>query len=230
MSSEFHGFLSVHKAVGESSYDVIRKIKKVIPEKKIGHAGTLDPFAEGLLIIAIGRNYTKQISTFQELPKRYQFTISLGTTTDTLDRTGNVTERKNIPLLDDKEIKTLLKSFIGQQEQLPPAYSAKKINGKPAYKLARAGKEVELKPTTITIHELKLISIEQNKEKTDVTLNSLVSKGTYIRTLSADIAKKLNTVGHTKELIRSHIGDFSTSNALLSEHITAEDIKLNLKK
>ena len=107
MTPEFHGFLCIHKQIGESSYDVIRSIKKCIPEKKIGHAGTLDPFAEGLLIIAIGRGYTKQISTFQNMPKRYQFCVQLGTETDTLDSTGKITKTAEIPNLDESEIKNI---------------------------------------------------------------------------------------------------------------------------
>ena len=230
MLTKFHGFLCVHKHIGESSYDVIRKIKKAIPEKKIGHAGTLDPFAEGLLIIAIGRHYTKQISTFQDMPKRYQFTLSLGTSTDSLDSTGTVIERQAIPSLSEEQIKDVLSSFIGSQEQMPPAFSAKKINGKPAYKLAREGKEVSLKPSHITIHELNLISASITNEFAEISCDSLVSKGTYIRSLSADIAKKLNTVGHTNALIRTHIGEYETKQALSSSDITQENILKVLKK
>lgn len=224
----FHGFLCVNKQIGESSYDVIRTIKKCIPEKKIGHAGTLDPFAEGLLIIAIGKKFTKQLSLFQTMPKRYQFSISLGTTTDTLDSTGHILEHKQVPPFTRHKVEEVLSCFIGEQEQMPPAYSAKKINGKPAYKLARAGKEVTLKPATITIHELTLIQANFNDEKSELLLDSLVSKGTYIRSLSMDIATELNTVGHTKTLIRTHIGEYSSSQALSSNDITADSIKRKL--
>lgn len=127
MTNPFHGFLLIHKCVGESSYDVIRAIKRCIPEKKIGHAGTLDPFAEGLLIVAVGKPYTKQISTFQNMTKTYTFTISLGQKTDTLDSTGTVIETAEIPTITNTNITNVLNLFLGEQEQIPLNIQQKKL-------------------------------------------------------------------------------------------------------
>ncbi len=229
MTNPFHGFLLIHKCVGESSYDVIRAIKRCIPEKKIGHAGTLDPFAEGLLIVAVGKPYTKQISTFQNMTKTYTFTISLGQKTDTLDSTGTIIETAEIPTITNTNITNVLNLFLGEQEQIPPQYSAKKINGTPAYKLARQGKDIELKPQKIHISSLKLNDLSQTDKNCFINLTATVSKGTYIRTLSSDIADKLGTVGHTITLNRTSIGAFDTTEALVSSDISLDTIQSKIK-
>ncbi|RAP31583.1 tRNA pseudouridine(55) synthase TruB [Candidatus Marinamargulisbacteria bacterium SCGC AG-414-C22] len=228
MKEAYHGFLCVNKKKDMSSYDVIRRIKKNIPEKKIGHAGTLDPFAEGLLIIAIGRAYTKQISQFQQLNKRYSFCISLGTATDTQDLTGQIIDTADVPSLTENNILQVLDQFKGEQEQMPPQYSAKKVNGTAAYKLARAGKVADLKPINVCVEDLILNKIELVDAKTYLYLDAVVSKGTYIRTLSVDIAQALGTVGHTCELVRSQIGTYTLDTALDVDDLDGDRIKAGL--
>jgi len=214
----FEGILTINKPANITSYDVIRVIKKIIGKQKIGHAGTLDPFATGVLIVAIGKPFTKTLSTYQGMTKTYCFTIQLGQETTTLDPEGDTVLEKPIPenLTKDK-IQETLHSFIGQTEQIPPAFSAKKINGQRAYKLARQGKDIELKPNIITIHEIELLSydVKTNQIECRVTCD----KGTYIRSLSRDIAVKLNTVGYTKTLVREAIGTYTIDTAVTIDQL-----------
>ena len=149
-----YGFLAVNKAAGITSYDVIRKIKSIIGKEKIGHAGTLDPFATGVLIIAIGKKFTKQLSVAQKLPKTYRFEMVFGIETDTLDCDGQEMSKQAASNITLATLEESTKEFVGEIKQLPPKFSAKKVNGKRAYKLAREGKEVQLEPATVTIHEL----------------------------------------------------------------------------
>ena len=204
----FEGILIIDKPAGITSFDVIRKLKPFFKKSKIGHAGTLDPFATGVLIVAVGKKYTKTLSTYQNLNKTYRFVIQLGQTTSTLDPDSDISETMPVPKdLTEEKITTILNSFKGESEQLPPNFSAKKINGTRAYKLAREGKEVELKPAPITIESIKLIGF--SKEKSKIECEIVCSKGTYVRSLSRDIAKKCSTVGYTLNLQRKAIGNYS---------------------
>ena len=208
-----NGFLLINKSAGKTSYDIIRELKKIIPKNtKIGHSGTLDPFATGLLIIAIGRPFTKQLQTLTNLDKIYTAEVTLGKETDSYDIDGKevYTHPHPISISEDK-ITNTINSFKGTFEQMPPIFSAKKINGKSAYKLAREGIEVELKPSTITIYELQLNEI--NQEKNTINLSVHCSKGTYIRSLAYDIGKKLNVGGFLSKLNRTSIGNVSIENA-----------------
>lgn len=204
----FEGILIINKPEKMTSYDVIRKLKPHLTKTKIGHAGTLDPFATGVLIVAVGKKYTKTLSKYQDLNKTYRFVIQLGKTTSTLDPDSEISETQPVPTdLTEEKINTILTSFKGESEQLPPNFSAKKINGTRAYKLARAGKEVELKPAKITIESIKLIQFSKGKNQIECEI--VCSKGTYVRSLSRDIAKKCNTLGYTLNLQRNAIGSYT---------------------
>ena len=199
----------INKPTGWSSFDVVNKIKKALKIKKIGHSGTLDPFADGLLILVTGKK-TKEAGRFQNLPKTYVGTIALGQTTDTLDTEGEITERKPVPPLTSEKIAAVLSRFLGESLQTPPVYSALKLNGRRAYKLARENREVELAPRKIQIYALELLDFS----KAELTIRVHCSKGTYVRALARDIAKSLGTVGFLKSLTRTEIGPFSLEEAL----------------
>lgn len=217
------GFLLVDKQSGISSYDVIRRLKPLVPRgTKIGHAGTLDPFASGLLVLLIGK-YTKRSSEFLEKKKVYRFELELGYSTDTLDPTGNLVDKRPVPKIDKEIISNCIKKFIGEQFQTPPQFSAKKISGKPAYKYAREGKEVELKPKKITVYKINLIKLTERS----VVFEAEVSSGTYIRSLGSDIAESLGTIGTVTSLERVSIGDFSVDKAIKSnemDNLTISDL------
>ncbi len=199
----------INKPTGWSSFDVVNKIKKALKIKKIGHSGTLDPFADGLLILVTGKK-TKEAGRFQNLPKTYVGTIALGQTTDTLDTEGEITERKPVPPLTSEKIAAVLSRFLGESLQTPPVYSALKLNGRRAYKLARENREIELAPRKIHIYALELLDFS----KAELTIRVHCSKGTYVRALARDIAKSLGTVGFLKSLTRTEIGPFSLEEAL----------------
>ena len=226
----FEGILIINKPEKMTSYDVIRKLKPHLKKTKIGHAGTLDPFATGILIVAVGKKYTKTLSKYQDLNKTYQFVIQLGKTTSTLDPDSEISDTQPVPAdLTEEKINTILNSFKGESEQLHPNFCAKKINGTRAYKLARAGKEVELKPAKITIESIKLIHF--SKEKNQIECKIVCSKGTYVRSLSRDIAQKCNTIGYTINLQRNSIGPYTIKNSqnltTLLESLTPLQTKTN---
>ncbi len=205
------GILNINKPAAITSYDVIRELKKVYGKVKIGHAGTLDPFATGVLIVAIGKKYTRQLSTFQKMEKTYKFTIQLGQTTTTLDPEGDVVQQQAVPDITLEVIEQCLESFLGDILQQPPIFSAKKINGKRAYKLARSGQQVDLAPAEVSIKKIECINYNPTLQQIECRV--VCSKGTYIRALSRDIALKLGTVGYTIKLIREAIGDHTIVDA-----------------
>ncbi len=193
----------MYKPKGWTSFDVVKKVRGIVKDKKVGHGGTLDPFAEGVLIIGTGK-HTKELTKISGSNKEYIATLKLGERTDTLDHEGKVTQIEKIPDLNAKEINSVLKSFLGKSEQIPPMFSAKKVNGKRLYKLARKNIEVERNPSSIEI-----VEIELNTYNTDlITFNVKCSKGTYIRVLGDEIAEKLGTVGHLIELTRVSVGEY----------------------
>ena len=202
------GFVLIDKEEGLTSTQVDGKVKKFFQTKKVGHVGTLDPFATGLLIIGVNKG-TKAITFFDDFTKEYVATIKLGVTTDSMDKTGKVTETKEIPDLSKDKIEEVLRSFLGESKQLPPMTSAIHVNGTKLYKLARQGLEVERPLRDIVVYEIELLKFE----KDEVTFRALVSKGTYIRVLGSDIANRLNTVGHLSSLRRTKVGPFSIENA-----------------
>ncbi len=199
------GIYPIYKPKGPTSHDIIDKLRKITGVKKIGHAGTLDPMAEGVLIVAIGREYTKKIHTYVVAEKEYEAEILLGKTSDTLDIEGEIREKKveKIPSLE--EIKTTLNSFTGKIKQTPPIYSAVKVQGKPAYKLARKGKIPRLKPREVEIKEIDLLSYSYPLLKINVTTGS----GVYIRSLAQGIGEKLSTGALLSSLIRKRVGKYT---------------------
>ncbi len=212
VKNDINGWLNVYKPAGVGSTDVVNKLKWLLKPKKIGHAGTLDPFAEGVLPIAIGEA-TKLIRFAQEARKTYIFTLKFGEATDTYDNTGEIIEKSDkIPL--KPEIQRVLEGFKGKIKQIPPKYSAVKINGKRAYDLAREGVEFEIKEREVEVYNLELL--EQISEK-EFKLLAKVSKGTYIRTLGVDIALSLGSVGHLTYLKRDCVGNFEANKAILFE-------------
>jgi tRNA pseudouridine55 synthase len=220
------GILLINKQVGITSYDVIRKLKKILPrEQKIGHGGTLDPFATGLLIILLGK-YTKKMVEILKREKEYIVKAQFGYATDTQDVTGKtVSEIPNLRVVKQAEIKKLIKeNFIGEISQVPPQFSAKKIKGKKAYELAREGKEVKLQPKVVTVKNFEIIDYDWPS----VTFRIICSSGTYVRTLINDLGLLLGTFATAVELERTRIGEYTLENAIKSEEIS-EDLDINLR-
>tara|TARA_B000000557_G_scaffold182428_1_gene149062 strand:+ start:1835 stop:2488 length:654 start_codon:yes stop_codon:yes gene_type:complete len=196
--------LNIYKPVNWTSFEVVKKVRKIINEKKVGHGGTLDPFAEGVLIIGTGKD-TKKLTSITNNDKSYIATIKLGVLTDTLDTEGEIIQNKTIPKLDSEKVKDILKQFLGESYQIPPMYSAKKINGKRLYELARKNIKIKRKPIKIDIKDIDLIDFKNNT----ITFSITCSKGTYIRVLGKDIAEKLDTVGYLIKLIRTNVGTYN---------------------
>ena len=202
------------KPIDWSSFDVVKKVRNQIKPNKVGHSGTLDPFAEGVLVLCIGKK-TKESEKLMGLKKEYVGTIQLGVETDTLDSTGQIVQEKVISELKEGEIIAVLNEFIGDGSQIPPMYSALKKNGTPLYKLARKGIQVERNPRPIKIYDIELLKFEDNQ----ITFRVECGKGTYIRTLAKDIADKLNTCGHLIQLSRTKVGDYSEMDSIQIENL-----------
>lgn len=210
-----NGIFLINKEANWTSFDICAKVKRLFNTKKVGHSGTLDPFAEGLMIVCLGQA-TKIIPFLENYNKTYLATIKLGEETDTLDNTGNIIDKKDVLNYSIEELKNVLNSFLGKSQQIPPMFSALKHDGVPLYSLAREGIEIERKPRNIEIFSIELI--EYNKPF--LTFKCKVSKGTYIRTLAKDIAIKLSTVGHLVKLIRTNIDKFDLNMAKKVNELT----------
>ncbi len=204
------GFLCVNKPQGPSSFKIVAELRKVLKIKKIGHAGTLDPEASGLLVIAVG-SATRLIQYLPNEPKIYRFGLQFGSQTDTLDSKGTVIADGGIfPLLS--QLKTALNRFHGEYLQMPPAFSAKKIDGIRAYEMARKGDTPPLKPCRVKIHSLDLIQYDQDRGLAELELGC--SGGTYVRALTRDLASELNTYGFASFIRRCRSGDFNLEQAM----------------
>lgn len=216
------GILVVNKSKGLTSNDIVKKVKKIL-NTKVGHTGTLDPNATGVLPLLLG-NATKISKYLINHDKEYEAVIKLGAKTTTADVEGKIIEEKeaNKEKLKKENIEEVLKSFIGKQQQIPPIYSAIKVNGKKLYEYARQGKEVEIKARNIEIYDLKLLKIDSKND--ELTINVKCSKGTYIRSLCEDIAVKLETLGYMKELNRIQVGEFN-----IKDSVTIEELKANIE-
>lgn len=201
-----NGILIINKEKGCTSHDIVYKVKKIFNEK-VGHTGTLDPLAEGVLPILIGKG-TLCSKYLINHDKKYVVNLALGQKTETADLEGKIIEEKNIPdkSLTQSKIEKVLKSFIGKQQQMPPIYSAIKVNGKKLYEYARKGQNVEIKPREIEIYDIKLMNVDAQKKQ--IQFEVFCGKGTYIRSLCEDIAEKLETVGYMENLKRIQVGDF----------------------
>ena len=214
------GFFLVDKPSGFTSRDICDQISKSLKEKKVGHVGTLDPFATGLLIVMVGKG-TKCAQFFDESDKAYIAKLVLGKKTDSLDRDGEVIEEKEVPILTKEKVEETLKSFLGKQKQTPPMTSAVHVNGKKLYEYAHKGIEVERPSREIEILDLKLLEFNNN----EIIFFTHVSKGTYIRVLASDIAERLNTVGYLEELRRVNVGPFDIKEAVPAGEIGPNSIK-----
>ena len=203
------GILPIDKPYGCSSFDVIRRLKYIFGFRKIGHAGTLDPLATGLLLIVLGKA-TKSSQALMCGTKTYEGIIRLGIETSTYDREGDVKEERSTEGITEESVRTVLQSFLGDQYQQPPIFSAKKINGIPLYKLARKGQEPDVSPNFITIFQCDLLSFECP----NLHIRVRCSKGTYVRSLAHDIGAKLGCGGHLAELRRTRSGNFSVEQAV----------------
>lgn len=200
------GVIAINKPIDWTSFDVVNKIKHLVRPLKVGHLGTLDPMATGVLLVTIGKA-TKLFDLMQEKTKRYVATFKFGETTDTLDISGNIIERCDyLPTIE--EIKNVVPMFVGEIDQIPPKYSAKSINGVRAYTLARQNIDFELKSKKVTIHSIKIISYSNNELILDIVCGS----GTYIRSIGRDIAKSVNSLAVMSKLERVEIDRFSIEN------------------
>ena len=206
--------LNLNKPIGWTSFDVVKKIRGIVKEKKVGHGGTLDPFAEGVLILGTSKD-TKNLTAITQMDKEYETVIKIGETTGTLDTESEVTLRKNIPILNRTLIKDILESFLGNTLQTPPMFSAKKVNGKRLYTLARKNIVIERDPVEINIKKISLLSFT----KDSISISVTCSKGTYIRVLGKDIAERLNTVGYLTSLTRTRVGSYLIKDSLSIEQL-----------
>ena len=215
------GFLNVYKPKGITSHDVVSALRRITKVKQIGHTGTLDPFAEGVLPICIGK--ATRLIEYLDDDKAYTGTIQLGSSTTTYDLEGeevNFSDKK----VTLNEIEAALDKFRGEIEQLPPIYSAIKVNGKKLYEYAREGKEVKIEPRRVNISKLEILEYDETNRR--LTLHIECSKGTYIRSIAHDLGTQLTTFGHLVKLVRVKAGMFEVNNAVSLEHIqTKEDVE-----
>ena len=202
---------NIYKPKDLSSFSIVKKIKNITKEK-VGHSGTLDPFADGVLVLGVGKS-TKKLSNIIQFDKTYEGIIKLGEKTDSMDLTGNVVEEKEVSEISDQSLIDCEKKFVGELLQRTPMFSARKINGVRLYKLARKNIEIKTNPKLITIKSLKINSLNENTLEITVECSS----GTYIRVLAEDIAEYLGTVGHLISLTRLSVGEYK-----LDESVTIE--------
>lgn len=215
------GIIIINKQKNYTSHDIVKIAKKTLNEK-VGHTGTLDPNATGVLPLLIGKG--TQLSKYLiNHDKTYEAVLKLGEKKDTADSEGITIEKKDVGKLTKQKLEAIFESLIGEQMQIPPMYSAIKVNGKKLYEYARSGQEVKIEPRTIVIYNLKLIHIDE--ENQEITYEVHCSKGTYIRTLCEEIAQRLGTVGYMKELKRTQVGEFKIENA-----IKIDELEKNINK
>jgi len=217
--SSLDGVFPVCKPEGVSSFRMVQLVRRILGIKKVGHTGTLDPFASGVLILCAGRPATRLISQLMEGDKEYEAILQLGITTDTQDQEGRVVEKRPVPEITERKIEQCLAQFRGEQMQTPPVYSALKHKGKPLYYYARKGIKVVKEPRLIDIKELKCLALGSDT----LVLRVVCSKGTYIRALAADIGECLGCGAHLSKLIRTRNGLFSLGESLAGEKLFTED-------
>lgn len=209
-----HGIINVYKEKGFTSHDVVAKLRGIVEQKKIGHTGTLDPDATGVLPVCLGKA-TKLCDLLTDKNKTYEAVLLLGKTTDTQDITGEVLEEKSTEALTEEKVREAIEGFIGDYEQIPPMYSALKVNGKKLYELAREGKVIERKARPVKILDIQILEIDLPKVRMEVSC----SKGTYIRTLCHDIGEKLGCGGCMESLIRTRVSTFRIEDAKTLDEI-----------
>ena len=213
------GILLINKEANMTSHDVVNKVRRILKTKKVGHCGTLDPDATGVLVVCVNKA-TKALQFLTSENKEYIATLCLGVSTDTYDASGTVTEEKEFTGIDNVE--DVFQSFLGPQLQIPPIYSAIKVNGKKLYEYARNNEEVVIEPRNVEINEIEILDIYDNY----ITFRVKVSKGTYIRSLCVDIAKKLGYPGHMSKLIRSMSGDFKLEDCFSLDDVEQGNFKM----
>ena len=217
---ENEGILIIDKPVGLTSRAIDNRIGHLFSSRHVGHLGTLDPFASGMLIIGVNKG-NKALTYIDDSKKTYRATLVLGKKTDSGDLTGNIIEEKEIPMLNKAKIEDTLSSFLGESTQIPPMRSAIKINGEALYKKAIRGEDIERKPRDITVYSIRLIEYEHNR----ITFETEVSRGTYIRTLGEDIASKLGTIGYLESLRRLSIDSIKEEEMVKLDDIDASSLR-----
>ena len=220
-----HGIINVYKEKGYTSHDVVAKLRGIAGQKKIGHTGTLDPDAEGVLPVCLGKA-TKVCELLTDKDKTYRAVLFLGQTTDTQDASGTVLETSDISNLNEAQVTEAVQSFVGEYAQIPPMYSALKVGGKKLYELAREGKTVERKARNVMIHSIKILRVDLPRVEMEVSC----SKGTYIRTLCHDIGEKLGVGGCMESLLRVQVGRFVLADSLRLSEIQKAKEDGNLEK
>lgn len=213
------GFVFVDKPLGMTSHDVVNQVRRVVGTKKVGHAGTLDPFATGLLILGINKA-TRLLGFLLGLDKSYRASMRLGVTTDTDDHTGSITAQTATSNLTETEIRQAFATHVGARLQVPSTFSAKKIKGVKAYELARSGINVSLEAKEVQISSLRIQSIQTQLDVVDVEFEVRCSSGSYIRAIARDIGNELGVGGHLTQLERTTIGDFSLAQATSLNDLT----------
>ncbi len=209
------GVININKPAGMTSHDVVSRLRRILNMKKIGHTGTLDPDATGVLPMCVGRG-TKLSEMLMSSEKQYRAELTLGISTDTQDSSGTVLKQRQVNV-SEAEIRDAISQFIGELEQIPPMYSAIKIEGKKLYELAREGKEIEREPRKVVIHDIEIENINLDKNLVEMTVDC--SKGTYIRTLCNDIGEALGCGGHMSALTRTRSGRFEIESTVTLEEI-----------
>lgn len=217
------GILIINKEDGMTSRDVVNIVSKKLKTKKVGHTGTLDPMAKGVLVIAINKAL-KLVDDITNLNKEYLAEVTLGIKTDTLDITGNILKKENISFNDEKKLKEVLSSFVGEYDMTVPIYSAVKVNGKKLYEYARSNEDVVLPRKKVYINSIELLNLDNNK----FTFKCSVSKGTYIRSLINDICNKLGLIGTMSDLTRTKQGKFDIKDSIKLDEITENTKVINM--
>lgn len=213
------GIYPIFKPVGMTSHDVIYKVRKLSGIKRVGHAGTLDPLASGVLIVAIGRDFTKQLDGLMKTDKEYVAGVTLGMTSTTEDGEGEKTEHEVKKIPSEDEVKEVITHWVGQVEQVPPIYSAIKIKGKPAHRRVRQGQTIELEPRQVEIFSIELL--DYNWPLLHIKVRC--AKGVYIRSLARDIGKELGVGGYMSSLERTRVGEYTSEMSLRLEDVSTKE-------
>lgn len=219
------GILNIYKEKGYTSHDVVAKLRGILKQKKIGHTGTLDPDAEGVLPVCLG-NATKLCDLLTDKDKTYEAVLKLGVTTDTQDLTGTILKECKVDI-DVEVIRSTIMSFVGDYNQIPPMYSALKVNGRKLYELAREGIEIERKSRLVHIYEIEILSIDETLN--EISMSVTCSKGTYIRTLCHDIGELLGCGGSMKNLLRTKVSQFNLMDSLTLSQVSELKIEDKLE-
>ncbi len=223
------GFLFINKPTGMTSHDVIDRLRRITGIKRIGHAGTLDPLATGMLVVGVSREATREMQKLQGLDKSYEATFVFGGRSDTDDIDGTVTKTDTTTDLSKEEVEEALKAFVGEIDQVPPNYSAIKVKGKKLYELARAGETIEAKTRQVVVKSIEIGEIKKTDNGYEVEFKVGCSTGTYIRSIARDIGEKLGIGGYVKLLNRTSVGPFLLKDAVPLQDLTKENWNSYLK-